>query len=109
MISQLDEAGIRIRLESQPCASYRHELRRSVVGAIERGEKRIVIDCDEWRQLDLVMLSALVGLAVRCAEQGVLFELTSLDPDLQSRIEALRLSSRLGLGTPLSEAGHSVS
>lgn len=91
-------SAFRIRLQSNSGTDYRRELRDGVGTALDQGERRIVVDCSSWLELDLIVLSALVYCAKACDEQGAVFELESLRPDLWSRIDALRLGARLGLG-----------
>jgi anti-anti-sigma regulatory factor len=77
--------------------SERRQFRASVIEALCRGDRDVVVDCSEWRQLDLLMLSALVDCAELCAAQNAEFALDNLAADVRSRIVALSLGSRLGL------------
>lgn len=89
--------AFRIRLRVGPGLAYRRELRAGIGKAVDQGERKIVVDCSSWQELDLILLSALVDCAAVCDERGVSFELEHLAEDLRSRIDALRLSERLGL------------
>jgi hypothetical protein len=87
----------RIQLQSNASQEYRRELRHGVATALSQGQRRIVVDCESWSDLDLVLLSALVNCAKACSEFGAFFELQNLRSDLRSRIDALHLADRLGL------------
>ena len=87
------EADVLIADNSQP-----RQLRSRVIEALERGGQHLVIDCDSWRALDVVMLSALVYGASACRARGATFELQNLSTEMRSHIEALRLGERLCLG-----------
>src|SRR5262245_42796772 len=73
------------------------QLRARVIEALEGGGKHVIIDCDEWRDLDVVTLSALVYGASACRAHGATFELQNLSGEMRSHIEALRLGERLCL------------
>lgn len=93
----METATFSIRLEAQPSPAYRRNLVRSVIDAMDRGDSRIVIDCAAWRQLNLVLLSAIVGCADACAERDAAFELANVSDDMRRHIEALMLADRVGL------------
>ena len=65
---------------------------------MDEGKERIVIDCAAWSELDLILLSGLVDCAGACVEHGVSFELVNMRRELKSRIQALLLAERLGIG-----------
>ena len=73
------------------------QLRSRVLEALEGGGEHVIIDCDEWRALNVVMLSALVHSASACKARGATFELQNLSREMRSHIEALRLEERLCL------------
>lgn len=95
--SQTTATTFRIELERQPTQSYRRELPLRVSDALRRGDRRVVVDCSAWSQLDLIVLSALVSCARRCDEEGAEFELENLDGTMRTRILALSLGERLRL------------
>jgi anti-anti-sigma regulatory factor len=95
-----------LRVEMEPCEirlvgeyddGYRRVLRSAISAALDRGHQRVVVDCDDWRRLDLGVLSALIHGAKACTARGASFELVNLAKDLRSDIDALRLTGRLGL------------
>jgi anti-anti-sigma regulatory factor len=86
-----------IRLVGDFDDGYRRSLRSAILAALDHGHQRVIVDCDEWRRLDLGVLSALIHGAKACAIRGASFELVNLAKDLRSDIDALRLAGRLGL------------
>ncbi len=87
----------RVALGDDVQAPYRKSVRRDVLSALERGHRRVEIDCSTWRHLDLGMLSALIQCAKACDQQTASFEMLNLGRDIKTAIEALRLDDRLGL------------
>ncbi len=86
-----------IRLKSNPSREYRRTLVVQVNLALGLGCRRVVIDCSAWKQLDLIVLSALVCCARTCEEHRVEFELENLPNEMRGRIIALSLADRLGI------------
>jgi anti-anti-sigma regulatory factor len=84
-------------LDPESSIDYPRSLRDDVVRALGHGERRVVIDCREWRQLDLRVLSALVRCARACCELGAGLELINLRDHLRADLRELRLDSRLGV------------
>jgi anti-anti-sigma regulatory factor len=72
-------------------------VRTSIMTALGKGNRRVVVDCLGWERLDLVVLSSLVQGAKACAALGVSFELVNLAGVVRDDIVALRLERRLGL------------
>ena len=68
---------------------------RSVLEALEQGRRHVVVDCGEWKHLDLMILSALVRCAGAFASQGALLELVNLSPEMRANVRELRLQNRL--------------
>jgi ABC-type transporter Mla MlaB component len=87
----------RVELAADFDSPYRKTLRHDVLDALERGHRRVEIDCSTWRQLDLAMLSALIQCAKACDQQTASFEMLNVGRDIKTAIEALRLDDRLGL------------
>jgi hypothetical protein len=73
------------------------QLRRVVGDALDRGERRIVMDCRAWNSPDVVMFSTLIGCAQLCAGRGAAFELINLGGSIHETLRDLRLTPRLGL------------
>ena len=98
--------AVALRAELEPCQiqlagdfddGYRRFLRSAIQSALDRGHRQVVVDCNQWRRLDLGILSALIHGAKACAVRGASFELVNLAKELRSDIDALRLNGRLGL------------
>jgi anti-anti-sigma regulatory factor len=90
-------SSLRVSLKTTLALGSRRELRNEVTQAVERGVQRIVVDCEQWTELDLMLLSTLVNCASACDERGTDFELENLDDSLRHRIDTLRLAERLGI------------
>jgi len=94
---QTTTSGYRIELSTGATAPSRKELRRGVGAALARGERRIVVDCGSWETPDLILMSALVGCARLCVQEGAHFELANLGGEMRSTLCDLKLATRLGL------------
>jgi len=98
MISMLsNETTIAPALEVRAEPHTRRALREDVRTAVATGRQRIVIDCTNWSELDLPLLSILIQCARECAAQGVDFEIANLAVHIRTNIEALRFDHQLGL------------
>ena len=86
-----------VQLSADFNAPYRKMLRNDVLDALQRGHRRVEVDCGRWRQLYLTILSALIQCAKACEQQTASFELLNLRREIRTAIEALRLDDRLGL------------
>jgi len=98
--------AVALRVELEPCQiqlagdsddGYRRFLRSSILAALDRGHRTVIVNCDQWKRLDLGILSVLIHGAKACAVHGASFELVNLAKELRSDIDALRLTARLGL------------
>ncbi len=86
-----------IELRHEMAMSGPRSVRTSIMTALGRGDRHVVVDCLGWEQLDLVVLSTLVQGAKACAAFGASFELVNLAGHVHDDIVALRLEHRLGL------------
>ena len=73
------------------------EFGKRVVAALELGKRHVVLDCSQWRKLDLMVLSALVRCADAFSSRGATLEIVNLSKEMQTAIRELRLSRRLRL------------
>jgi len=92
-------AAYHVSLADAPDFNYRRELSSSIIGALELGKRKIVIDCSAWRHLDFSLLSVLVrgaGAAYENAQQAEI-EVVNLTGQLRANIHALRLEDQLGI------------
>jgi anti-anti-sigma regulatory factor len=86
-----------IELRHEMAMSGPRSVRTSIMTALGKGDRHVVVDCCGWDQLDLVVLSTLVQGAKACAAFGASFELVNLASHVHDDIVALRLERRLGL------------
>jgi anti-anti-sigma regulatory factor len=75
----------------------RGEFGKAVVGALELGKKHVVLDCSQWKKLDLMVLSALVRCADVFSSRGATLEIVNLPNEIHAAIRELRLHHRLRL------------
>jgi hypothetical protein len=68
---------------------------RTLLEALDQGRRHVIVDCEDWKKLDLMLLSALVRCANVFARQGALFELANLSPEMRANVRELRLQDRL--------------
>ena len=87
--------GYALEMRAEP--RTRRVLREDVRTAVASGRQRIVIDCTNWSELDLPLLSVLIQCARECETQGVELEIVNLSLQIRANIEALRLDHQLGL------------
>jgi|SRR3954463_12519324 hypothetical protein len=87
----------RIHLIPSSRRTSRRALVCDVTTALRRGVRDIVVDCSEWRELDLIVLSSLVGCSSRCVEKRVKFNLENLENGVRDAIERLNLGHRVGV------------
>jgi anti-anti-sigma regulatory factor len=91
------QSSSRIALPSRRVRGHSQTLRARVDDALSGGEQRLVVDCGEWRNFDLAMLSSLIQCASACREHGVSFEILNLSHDIRRDVRDLGLHDRLGL------------
>jgi anti-anti-sigma regulatory factor len=91
------ENSVMIPVEQDGSSSYRRALADRVQTEIREGHRQIVLDCSNWKELDLLLLSAVVKCADTCSQMRADFELANLKPTLKSVVDALHLSKRLNL------------
>lgn len=75
--------------------AYGRQFGRTVLAALDNGARHVVVDCSEWRKLDVVLLSALVRCADVFSSRDALFELVNLTPEMRANLRELRLQNRL--------------
>lgn len=97
----LSESGsYQIALARYAGVPHAHALYGDVVSALGLGERRVIVDCSGWLQLDLRLLSALIRCAKMCRERGAEFELVNVGDHVRADIRELRLDRHVGLGAP---------
>ncbi len=89
--------GTQFSIPSLRSSRHGRLLLGSVNQALDGGDRHVVIDCAEWMQLDLGMLSTVIQCASRCRERGADFELINLSDELRRAVYDLLLANRLGI------------
>jgi anti-sigma B factor antagonist len=82
-----------VQVEGQLIVGNRHELKDLVQGALERGERRLLIDFSRTGYIDSSGLGALVSISKRIREVGGELRLSGLNDDLRSLFELTKLDT----------------
>jgi anti-sigma B factor antagonist len=89
-----DSSGVTVvKVEGQLIVGNRQELKDLVGGALERGERRILIDFSQTGYIDSSGLGALVSISKRVREAGGDLRLSGLNEDLRSLFELTKLDT----------------
>jgi anti-sigma B factor antagonist len=87
-----DQSGVAVlQVEGQLIVGNRQELKDLVQAALERGERRLLIDFSRTGYIDSSGLGALVSLSKRIREAGGELRLSGLNEDLRSLFELTKL------------------
>lgn len=82
-----------IAVDGQLIVGNRHELKNHVSEALERNERKFVIDFSKTGYIDSSGLGVLVSLSKRIREQGGELRLAGLNDDLRSLFELTKLDT----------------
>ena len=82
-----------VQVEGQLIVGNRHELKDVVQAALERGERRLLIDFSGTGYIDSSGLGALVSISKRIREKGGELRLAGLNDDLRSLFELTKLDT----------------
>jgi anti-sigma B factor antagonist len=82
-----------VQVEGQLIVGNRHELKDLVQAALERGERRLLIDFSRTGYIDSSGLGALVSISKRIREVGAELRLSGLNDDLRSLFELTKLDT----------------
>ena len=82
-----------VQVEGQLIVGNRHELKDLVQAALERGERRLLIDFSGTGYIDSSGLGALVSISKRVREKGGELRLSGLNDDLRSLFELTKLDT----------------
>jgi anti-sigma B factor antagonist len=82
-----------VQVEGQLIVGNRHELKDLVQAALERGERRLLIDFSSTGYIDSSGLGALVSISKRIREVGGELRLSGLNDDLRSLFELTKLDT----------------
>ena len=82
-----------VQVEGQLIVGNRHELKDLVQAALERGERRLLVDFSRTGYIDSSGLGALVSISKRIRETGGELRLSGLNDDLRSLFELTKLDT----------------
>ncbi len=82
-----------VQAEGQLIVGNRHELKDLVQSALERGERRLLVDFSRTGYIDSSGLGALVSISKRIREMGGELRLSGLNDDLRSLFELTKLDT----------------
>ena len=89
-----DQSGVAVlQVEGQLIVGNRQELKDLVQAALDRGERRILIDFSPTGYIDSSGLGALVSISKRIREAGGELRLSGLNEDLRSLFELPKLDT----------------
>jgi anti-sigma B factor antagonist len=89
-----DPRGVTVvRVEGQLIVGNRHELKDLVQEALERGERRLLVDFSRTGYIDSSGLGALVSISKRVREAGGELRLSGLNDDLRTLFELTKLDT----------------
>jgi anti-sigma B factor antagonist len=89
-----DASGVAVvQVEGQLIVGNRQELKDLVQAALDRGERRMLIDFSRTGYIDSSGLGALVSLSKRIREAGGELRLSGLNEDLRSLFELTKLDT----------------
>jgi anti-sigma B factor antagonist len=82
-----------IEVEGQLIVGNRQELKQQVLGQLEDGDQKFVIDFAKTGYIDSSGLGVLVSLSKKIREQGGELRLSSLNEDLRTLFELTKLDT----------------
>jgi len=89
-----DQSGVAVlQVEGQLIVGNRQELKDLVQTALDRGERRLLIDFSRTGYIDSSGLGALVSISKRIREAGGELRLSGLNEDLRSLFELTKLDT----------------
>jgi len=89
-----DSSGVLVvQVDGQLIVGNRHELKDLIQAALEKGERRLLIDFSRTGYIDSSGLGALVSIAKRVRESGGELRLSGLNDDLRSLFELTKLDT----------------
>ena len=89
-----DQSGVAVlQVEGQLVVGNRQELKDLVQAALDRGERRLLIDFSRTGYIDSSGLGALVSISKRIREAGGELRLSGLNDDLRSLFELTKLDT----------------
>jgi anti-sigma B factor antagonist len=89
-----DSSGVLVvQVDGQLIVGNRHELKDLIQAALEKGERRLLIDFSRTGYIDSSGLGALVSISKRVRESGGELRLSGLNDDLRSLFELTKLDT----------------
>jgi len=89
-----DGSGVTVvKVDGQLIVGNRQELKDLVFAALDKGERRILIDFSQTGYIDSSGLGALVSISKRVREAGGELRLSGLNEDLRSLFELTKLDT----------------
>jgi anti-sigma B factor antagonist len=89
-----DQSGVAVvQVEGQLVVGNRQELKELVQAALDKGERRILIDFSRTGYIDSSGLGALVSISRKIREAGGELRLSGLNEDLRSLFELTKLDT----------------
>jgi len=89
-----DASGVTVvKVDGQLIVGNRQELKDLVFTALDKGERRILIDFSQTGYIDSSGLGALVSISKRVREAGGELRLSGLNEDLRSLFELTKLDT----------------
>jgi anti-sigma B factor antagonist len=82
-----------VQVDGQLIVGNRHELKELVQAALDRGDRRLLIDFSRTGYIDSSGLGALVSISKRIRETGGELRLAGLNDDLRSLFELTKLDT----------------
>ncbi|HEY8195987.1 MAG TPA: STAS domain-containing protein [Gemmatimonadales bacterium] len=86
-------AVVVVQVEGQLVVGNRHELKELVQAALDKGERRLLVDFSRTGYIDSSGLGALVSISKRIREMGGELRLSGLNDDLRSLFELTKLDT----------------
>ena len=89
-----DSSGVLVvQVDGQLIVGNRHELKELIQSALDKGERRLLIDFSRTGYIDSSGLGALVSISKRVREAGGELRLSGLNDDLRSLFELTKLDT----------------
>ncbi len=93
-----------IQVEGQLIVGNRQELKNTVQEALDRGERKILIDFGRTGYIDSSGLGALVSISKNVRERGGELRLAGLNEDLRSLFELTKLDTLFAISDTVDQA-----
>jgi anti-sigma B factor antagonist len=89
-----DHGGVTVvQVDGQLIVGNRHELKELIQGALDSGERKLLVDFSRTGYIDSSGLGALVSVSKRIREAGGELRLAGLNDDLRSLFELTKLDT----------------